>query len=243
LRRDALLILVLGAIVAAILAVSGFASVGTDSSPTTTVPVPTSTPPPGTTDTPTNTPTDTATSTPTNTPTDTATSTPTNTPTDTATPTATNTPTNTPTDTATPTPTNTPTNTATPTPVPVPRKSHGYWKTHLQQTGALLPVTLGNYIVNTQSKASAVLTSANCSNSSAQSAFGCLAAQLLAAKLNRKSGSSSCIDPIIAQADALLISKSYNGPNGTYNLTPAQRSQAISLKSTLDTYNNNQGCQ
>jgi len=108
----------------------------------------------------------------------------------------------------------------------------------------LLPVTLGTtYLVNTPSKASAVLTSANCSNSSAQNAFGCLAAQLLAAKLNIKNGSSTCIQPTVNAADALLFSKNYVGPNGTYNLTSAQRSQAISLKSTLDTYNNNQGCQ
>jgi hypothetical protein len=83
----------------------------------------------------------------------------------------------------------------------------------------------------------------NCSSTKDQDAVGCLAGHLLAAKLNRANGSLACtIDPVIAQADALLISINYQGPGHKYTLTPAQRSLAISLKTQLDTYNNNLSC-
>jgi hypothetical protein len=136
----------------------------------------------------------------------------------------------------------------------------GYWKTHMHVcaprekqatagcssngpfTGTYLPQSLGNYSVNTEAKALAVFNGNNCSNLTVGSnALACLAAQLLGAKLNIANGSNpSCISATITAADAFLISVSYNGP-GTYTLTAAQRATAISLKTTLDNYNNN-GC-
>ena len=76
----------------------------------------------------------------------------------------------------------------------------------------------------------------------ANDAAGCLAAQLLAAKLNVKNGAAACIAPTIASADAFLSSSGYTGPNATYTLTAEQRAQAIELKDVLDTYNNGLGC-
>jgi len=82
----------------------------------------------------------------------------------------------------------------------------------------------------------------NCSSTKDQDAVGCLAGHLLAAKLNRANGSLSCIDPVIAQADAFLTSINYTGPGVKYTLTAAQRTLVISLKTKLDTYNNNISC-
>jgi hypothetical protein len=87
-----------------------------------------------------------------------------------------------------------------------------------------------------------VFANMNCGRSSANDAGGCLAGQLLAAKLNVKHGASTCIVPTIGSADAFLISIGYTGPNATYTLTGAQRAQAIQLKDVLDTYNNALDC-
>jgi hypothetical protein len=81
-----------------------------------------------------------------------------------------------------------------------------------------------------------------CGKSSPNDAAGCLAAQLLASKLNRKNGAGPCIAPTIASADAFLVSIGYTGPNATYTLAAAQRALAIQLKDVLDTYNNGHGC-
>jgi len=124
---------------------------------------------------------------------------------------------------------------------PQPALSHGFWKNHEAQTTALLPVMLGNYTVDTFAKASDVFAG-NCSKQSAQNAVGCLAAQLLAAKLNVKNGAGTCILATTAAADAFLVSVGYSGPSGTYTLTDAQRGQAIGLMSALDAYNNGLGC-
>jgi hypothetical protein len=144
----------------------------------------------------------------------------------------------------------------------------GYWWTHMHLcaakekpstancnsngpwTGPLLPVDLGSYSVNTEGKAMAVFAANNCSNlgsgsnaQQSQKAVGCLAAQLLAAKLNVKNGSSNCINPTIALADAFLIGISYIGPGGTYSgITSAQRAYAITLKTALDNYNKGLSC-
>ncbi|MDP9284006.1 MAG: hypothetical protein M3P41_03485, partial [Actinomycetota bacterium] len=82
----------------------------------------------------------------------------------------------------------------------------GFWKNHRSETTALLPVTLGTYLVDTFNKASAVVDAMNCGASTDQSAVACLAGHLLAAKLNVKNGSDNCINARIAQADALLAS-------------------------------------
>jgi len=125
---------------------------------------------------------------------------------------------------------------------PVDALSAGYWKNHQAHTTSLLSITLGNYTVATFAEASAVFANMNCGRSSANDAGGCLAGQLLAAKLNAKNGASSCIAPTIASADEFLISIGYTGPNATYTLTAAQRTQAIQLKDVLDTYNNGLDC-
>lgn len=120
----------------------------------------------------------------------------------------------------------------------------GFWKNHEAATTALLPQTLGGFSVVDFATATAVFAGMNCSNSSrsTQNAVGCLAGHLLAAKLNVANGASSCIAPTITAADAFLISVSYVGPTGTYPLTDALRATAISLKSTLDAYNNTGVC-
>jgi len=125
---------------------------------------------------------------------------------------------------------------------PAAALSAGYWKNHQTHTTSLLSITLGAYTVGTFADATAVFDNMNCGKSSANDAAGCLAAQLLAAKLNVKNGAGTCIAPTIASADAFLVSIGYTGPNATYTLTAAQRAQAIQLKDVLDTYNNGLGC-
>ena len=144
-------------------------------------------------------------------------------------------------------PTNTPTNTPTPT-VSFGALTPGYWKNHKAQATALLPISLGNYAVNTFTKAKAVFAAMNCGSSKPNDAIGCLAGHLLAAKLNVKNGADACIQPTINKADAFLSGQTvngvpginYTGPSGTYKLSAAQRSFAITLKTALDQYNNNQ---
>ena len=101
---------------------------------------------------------------------------------------------------------------------------------------------LGSYSVNTFAKATAVFDAMNCGASTDQSAAGCLAGHLLAAKLNVKNGSDNCINARIAEADALLVSINYVGPTGTYVLTPSQRTQILVVKDALDRYANGLGC-
>lgn len=110
-------------------------------------------------------------------------------------------------------------------------------------TKTYLPKILGTYTVSTIAQAAAVIVANNCSSTTDQNAVGCLAAQLLAAKLNRSiAGANTCIDATITAADNFLISVSYIGPTGKYTLTAAQRTSAVSLKTALDNYNNAKGC-
>jgi hypothetical protein len=120
----------------------------------------------------------------------------------------------------------------------------GYWNNHMAATTALLPQALGGFTVGDFATARAVFAAMNCSNSSTstQNAVGCLAGHLLAAKLNVANGSSTCIAPIITAADTFLTSIGYTRPTGTFTLTADQRATAISLKSTLDAYNNTGTC-
>ena len=135
-----------------------------------------------------------------------------------------------------------------------PPRTPGYWKNHESQTTALLPITLGNYTVNTFQKATGVFNNMNCGSSHPNSAVGCLAGHLLASKLNLKNGADSCIQAVVTKADNFLKGQSvtygsitatgvnYTGPNATYTLTSAQRNLAIALKNALDKYNNGGGC-
>jgi hypothetical protein len=135
------------------------------------------------------------------------------------------------------------------------RKTPGYWKNHKAQTTALLPIKLGNYTVDTFTKAKAVFDKMNCSSTQANDALGCLAGHLLASKLNVKNGTEQqCISAAITAADNFLKGLSvtyggktatgvnYTGPSGTYRLTTTQRNLAVAIKGDLDKYNNNIGC-
>lgn len=105
-----------------------------------------------------------------------------------------------------------------------------------------LPQTLGTFTVANIGVADGIWGQMNCSSSSDQGAVGCLAGHLLAAKLNVANIANPCISPTITSADAFLTSVGYSGPTWVGSLTPAQRALAISLKSTLDKYNNGGGC-
>jgi Prealbumin-like fold domain len=130
----------------------------------------------------------------------------------------------------------------------------GYWKNHKPETTKLLPITLGNYVVGTFTKAASVFDNMNCSSTTDNGAIGCLAGHLLATKLNLKNMSSPCILPVVQKADAFLKGQSvsyagitatginYTGPAANYTLTSAQRNLAIALKSAMDKYNNGGGC-
>jgi hypothetical protein len=64
------------------------------------------------------------------------------------------------------------------------------------------------------------------------------------------SGSDLCIVSTIQQADSFLkggivngvTGINYTGPSANYTLSTAQRNLAISLKNSLDRYNNGLGC-
>jgi hypothetical protein len=114
-----------------------------------------------------------------------------------------------------------------------PALTPGFWKNHQAATTALLPITLGNYNVNTFAKASAIFDAMKCS-----APIDCLAAHELAAKLDVKSGSNPVINPVLAQADALLIQVNYNGPGNYTPPTAAQKALALQLESIIDTYTN-----
>jgi len=108
-----------------------------------------------------------------------------------------------------------------------------------------LPQSLGGYSVTTIVLADPIWGAANCGASTDQGAIGCLAGQLLAAKLNLANGScpgNPAIGSTVTNADALLVSVNYQGPNKTYSLNAAQRASAISLKTLLDSYNNGNSC-
>jgi uncharacterized repeat protein (TIGR01451 family) len=116
----------------------------------------------------------------------------------------------------------------------------GWWKNHDEDTSALLPVTVGNYTVANLAASSAVFAANSC-GSSHEDGVGCLAAELLAAKLNVKAGSDPCIASSISAADAFLVGVGYTGP-GNYALSDAQRSQALSLKNALQHYDGSGNC-
>jgi hypothetical protein len=112
------------------------------------------------------------------------------------------------------------------------RFTPGYWKNHKAATTALLPQTLGTYVVSTFAEAKAVFVAMKCSN-----AADCLAGHLLAAELDVANGSSTCINSVIAAANTLLKNAGYNGPLSV-NLTGATAAKAKSLASQLDKYTN-----
>jgi hypothetical protein len=114
-----------------------------------------------------------------------------------------------------------------------PALTPGFWKNHQAATTALLPITLGNYNVNTFAKALAIFNAMKCS-----APIDCLAGHELAAKLDLAGGSNPSILPVIAQADALLIAVNYNGPGNYTPPTAAQKSLALQLEVLIDAYTN-----
>ena len=130
-----------------------------------------------------------------------------------------------------------------------PRLTQGFWKTHEADTSALLPQSLGPYVVSNFAAASDVFAAGNCARSTSQDAVACLALQLLAAKLNLANNADTCIQPTVTKANAFLSGTTvtvngitapgivYTGPGGTYTLTAAQRSIAVALANALADYN------
>src|SRR5262249_26340887 len=114
-----------------------------------------------------------------------------------------------------------------------PALTPGVWENQQAATAALLPITLGNYNVNTFAKAKAIFDAMKCS-----APIDCLAGHELAAKLDLASGSNPVITPVIAQADALLIAVNYNGPGNYTPPTAAQKALALQLEVLIDAYTN-----
>jgi hypothetical protein len=116
-----------------------------------------------------------------------------------------------------------------------PALTPGFWKNHPAATTALLPITLGNYNVNTFAKALAIFNAMQCNTP-----IDCLAGHELAAKLDRAQTppSSPSIDPVLAQADALLVQVNYNGPGKYTTPTAAQKALALQLETVIDAYTN-----
>jgi Bacterial Ig-like domain (group 3) len=121
-----------------------------------------------------------------------------------------------------------------------PALTPGFWKNHQAATTALLPVSLGNYLVDTFAKAVAIFNAMNCSQP-----INCLAGHLLAAELDLKSGSNPSIQPTIDKANAFLsggVADGVTGVNytgvGNYTLTAAQKAEALKLEALIDAYTN-----
>ena len=114
-------------------------------------------------------------------------------------------------------------------------RSKGYWKNH-PEAWPVEEIEIGN-VTYTKEEALAILWGAN-----AKDATKMLAAQLIAAKLNRLAGVSACfyychrlvnIDDIISDADSFLINHPLcSDPRGE------DREAALWLKDLLDAYNN-----
>jgi hypothetical protein len=112
------------------------------------------------------------------------------------------------------------------------RFTPGYWKNHQSATQALLPQTLGTYVVSSFAQVTAIFDAMKCN-----APANCLAGHLLAAQLDVSGGSSTCISPTILAANNFLTSIGYSGP-GSYVLSASQASQALAYEVTLDNYTN-----
>jgi hypothetical protein len=65
-----------------------------------------------------------------------------------------------------------------------------------------------------------------------------MAGMLLAAELNLAQGGSTCILPVVAQANALLVAYGYHGFTATpYGLSASDKALAMSLHDKLSAYN------
>jgi hypothetical protein len=111
-----------------------------------------------------------------------------------------------------------------------PRLTPGFWKNHQAQTQALLPQSLGSFVVSTAGEATAIFKAMKCSD-----AVDCLAGHLLSAELDVANGSSICISGVIFQANHFLMSVGYSGPR-SYTITSSDRASALGFETTLDDY-------
>jgi len=113
----------------------------------------------------------------------------------------------------------------------------GYWRSTPGVMTGLLPEPLGSYVVDTVTKANAVLASPSSKN-----AYEMLAAQLLVAELNRANGTiAGCVSAVISDAGNLLLAAEYRGPGTTS--APAKTAKTAVTTDTvrLDAFNN-AGC-
>jgi hypothetical protein len=111
----------------------------------------------------------------------------------------------------------------------------GFWKNHQAATFALLPLWLGNYHVTTFADARVIMSGMGCGS---VGALNCMAGMLLAAELNLAQGGSTCILPVVAQANALLVAHGYHGFSTTpYVLSASDKALAMSLHDLLSAYN------
>jgi len=134
------------------------------------------------------------------------------------------------------------------------QRTIGYWKNwnttkfdwaKAARTGnhlmdEFLPLSLGNYVVDTATKGVEVLAAA-----SGKYAENQLAAQLLAAKLNVAAGASTCtsVNNAIANGDSLLVQIGYTGPpSRRVGSNHALRTQVLTTAAYLDSYNNGLVC-
>jgi hypothetical protein len=123
--------------------------------------------------------------------------------------------------------------------------------TYLNSTICSAPNTckvgiLGSYDATAEAAALGVFNANNCSNASLTdaNAAACLAAQLLGAELNVKNGANPCICSTIKAANDALTAVKYAGPGKAITLSGSgyTRSSLIALKTSLDNYNNGNGC-
>jgi hypothetical protein len=131
----------------------------------------------------------------------------------------------------------------------------GYWKTHSCMAPGKQADELSKYLPQTIGKLTLTADLEGCKNAvkilsklnlngvkkSSDPLFN-YAAQLLAAQLNISSGASgACIATTITDANALLVSKNWNGVSYSPALTAAQKAKATSYNTALDHFNN-YGC-
>ena len=106
------------------------------------------------------------------------------------------------------------------------RLTPGYWKNHLttgtptRRRSCAPVIKLGDYVVNTTAKVTAVFNAMNCGATTTQGAIGCLAGHLLATELNLENSTNTCINPTVEAADAFLAPTS-TSTSLTSSPTPA----------------------
>jgi hypothetical protein len=115
----------------------------------------------------------------------------------------------------------------------------GFWKNHAGLGNGnqadlitpLLPITLGNYVVDTAEKAVAILSNMG------SNGIDKLMAQMLATKLNIANGATvtPSVSTALAAADAFLMTYT---PSSWSSLSKAQQKNVLGWMTTFDTYNN-----